>query len=251
MEYQEINNVINADGLRIILVRGFPSPWGQAAKAMMEYKALDYIVGAQQARGENEALVNWAVVNSGPVVAWNNERPLNRWDDILMLLERLARNMSLIPDEQSTRVQFFGLAHAICGPLGFGWNRRLEGIHLGAQAGIDPGTFGEKYGYNKNDGERARQRSIDFMQYLTKILKSQKENGSDYIIGDSLTAVDFYWAAFSNLAEIQSAEDCPLEPEIRARFERVAPEVAAAVDPILIEHRDRIMHTYFKIPMEL
>ena len=36
MEYQEINHVINADGLRIVLVRGFPSPWGQAAKAMME-----------------------------------------------------------------------------------------------------------------------------------------------------------------------------------------------------------------------
>lgn len=251
MHYQEINEVINADGLRIVLVQGFPSPWGQAAKAMMEYKALDYIAGAQQARGENAALVEWAGVNSAPVVAWNREAPLNRWDDILLLLERLAPEKSLIPEAQSERTQVFGLAHAICGPLGFGWNRRLEGIHLGAEAGIAPGDFGEKYGYNKSDGEQARQRSINFLRYLTNILKSQKDKGGHYIVGDSLTAVDFYWAAFSNLAAIQSPKECPLAPEIRKRFERVAPEVSAAIDPILIEHRDRIMHEYFKIPMEL
>ncbi|MDC0068856.1 hypothetical protein OAL10_08715 [Gammaproteobacteria bacterium] len=251
MEYQEINEVINADGLRIVLVQGFPSPWGQAAKAMMEYKSLNYTAGALKARGENAAIVNWAGVNSAPVVAWNRETPLNRWDDILVLLERLAPDKPLVPEAQSTRVQFFGLAHTICDQLGFGWNRRLEGIHAGVEAGIAPGPFGEKYGYNKNDGEQARQRSIHFLRYLTNTLKSQKKKGSNYIIGDTLTAVDFYWAAFSNLAAIQSPEDCPLAPEIRTRFERVAPEVSAAVDPILIEHRDRIMHTYFKMPMEL
>lgn len=217
----------------------------------MEYKSLDYIAGAQIARGENKELVEWAGVNSGPVVAWNRETPLNRWDDILFLLERLAPDRPLVPEEPAARAQFFGLTYTICGHLGFGWNRRMEGIHLGAQAGIDPGAFGEKYGYNKSDGEQARQRSIDFLRFLTDVLKAQKERGSDYIIGDSLTAVDFYWAAFSNLAAIQSAEECPLAPEIRERFERVAPEVTAAIDPILTEHRDQIMHSYFKIPMEL
>lgn len=38
MEYLDINQAIQADGLRVILVRGMPSPWGQAAKAMMEYE---------------------------------------------------------------------------------------------------------------------------------------------------------------------------------------------------------------------
>ena len=71
MKYQTIEDIIAANGLRIVLVKGFPSPWGQAAKAMMEYKGLPYASGAQQARGENTALVNWAGVNSGPVVAWH------------------------------------------------------------------------------------------------------------------------------------------------------------------------------------
>lgn len=34
-------------------------------------------------------------------------------------------------------------------------------------------------------------------------------------------------------------------------FENTPAEIMAAVDPILIEHRDRIVHTYLKLPMEL
>jgi glutathione S-transferase len=251
MEYKDIEHIISADGLRIVLVQGFPSPWGQAAKAMMEYKGLSYTVGAQQARGENTALANWSGVNSGPVVAWNDEPPLNRWDDILILLERLAPDNPLIPDDQAARSKVLGLAYTICGQLGFGWNRRLDGMHTGTKAGQAPGAFGEKYGYNERDGELAVERSIAFLEYLTTVMKSQAEQGSNYLIGDTISAADFYWAAFSNLALIQSPEDCPLDPAIRKRFESVKPEVAAAVNPILIEHRDRIMHTHFKIPMEL
>ena len=251
MEYVDIDQVIQADGLRIVLVQGFPSPWGQAAKAMMEYKGLDYIVGPQQAGGENHELVAWAGTNSGPVVAWNDEPPLNRWNDILVLLEKLGPDKPLVPEDPAARVQFFGLAHEICGELGFGWNRRLDGLHAAVQAGRDPGAFGSKYGYRQTDGERAAGRAIAFMGHLAEILEAQAQSGSEYILGESVTAVDFYWAAFSNLVAIQSPEECPLDPEIRPRFERVSPDVAAAVDPILIEHRDRIMHTYFKIPMEL
>ena len=52
MKYEDIDKVIHADGLRLVLLKGFPSPWGQAAKAMMEYKNLDFMVGPQQARGD-------------------------------------------------------------------------------------------------------------------------------------------------------------------------------------------------------
>ncbi len=251
MQYQNIEHLISADGLRIVLVRGFPSPWGQAAKAMMEYKGLPYAAGALQARGENTAIVNWSGVNSGPVVAWNNEPPVNRWDDILMLLERLAPDKPLVPEAQAARAKLFGLAHSLCGPLGFGWNRRLDGLHSAAKTGHAPGAFGEKYGYNTQDGERSVARSIACLEHLTAVLKSQVELGSNYFIGDTITAVDFYWAAFSNLAVIQSPKECPLAPAIRSRFESVKPEVRAAVDPILIAHRDRIMYAHFKIPMEL
>ena len=69
--------------------------------------------------------------------------------------------------------------------------------------------------------------------------------------GEAPSAADFYWAAFSNLAVIQSPEECPLDPAVRPMFENTPADVAAAVDPILIEHRDTIMRAHFRIPMEL
>lgn len=251
MEYTEINKIIQADGLRIVLVQGMPSPWGQAAKAMMEYKDLSYIVGPQQAGGTNEELVAWSGVNSAPVVAWNDEAPLNGWLDILLLLERLNPEKSLVPEDPHSRVQLFGLAHEICGELGFGWNRRLDMIHPGMKPGQAPKWLGAKYGYNETAGALAATRTISFMNYLSELLKTQAEQGSGFIIGQAVTAVDFYWAAFSNLAAIQPPEECPLNPAVRPMFENVSAEVAEAVDPILIEHRDRIMRNFFKIPMEL
>lgn len=251
MEYRDINEVISSDGLRIVLLRGYPSPWGQAAKAMMEYKGLNYTKGALEAGGENAAVVAWSGTNSAPVVAWNDEAPLNRWDDILLLLERLAPDRPVVPDDQSQRARFFGIAHAICGQLGFGWNWRLDGTHTRVQDGGSPGVIGEKYGYNETDGALASQRSIEFIRYLGDILNAQAERGSEFILGDTVTALDFYWAAFSNLAAIPSPEVCPLDPAIRPFFEQASPQIREALDPVLIEHRDRILHTCFKIPMEL
>ena len=254
MNYVSLSQAIAADGLRIVLVRGFPSPWGQAAKAMVEYKGLAYLLAAQQAMGANEDLVAWAGTNSAPVVAWNREAPINRWNDILLLLERLAPNKPLIPTDPEQRVRLFGLGHEICGELGFGWNRRLDMIRPAMASGKAPpsaAVMAEKYGYDAASGAAAARRSIVMMQHLAATLHAQQARGSAYLIGDSLTAADFYWAAFSNLVLIQAPQECPLAPEVRPMFEHTSPEVAAAVDPILIAHRDRIMRAHFKLPMEL
>ena len=89
------------------------------------------------------------------------------------------------------------------------------------------------------------------MQELAAVLKSQRARGSHYIVGESVTAADFYWAAFSNFVVLQSPEVLPLDPNIRPMFENTPTEIIAAIDPILMEHRDRVMDTYFKIPHEL
>ena len=247
MQYVSIEEAIAADGLRLVLVQGMPSPWGQAAKAMMEYKGLAFTAVPQQPGRENAELVAWSGVNSAPVVAWNNEAPLNRWNDILFLLERLAPEKPLVSEGLAERTAFFGWAHEICGELGFGWNRHLDVI----SPGEPPRGLGKKYGYNEHDGALGAQRSIDFMAHLTRTLEQQAARGSEFIVGPSVTAVDFYWAAFSNLAALQGPEECPLDPAVRLGFENVGAEVAVAVHPILIRHRDRIMQGYFKIPMQM
>ena len=250
LHYTDIDELIAGDGLRLVLLRGFPSPWGQAAKAMMEHKALDYAVGALQAGGENAAVVAWAGTNSAPVVAWNDEAPLNRWDDILLLLERLGPERPLVPSDPALRAEVYGLSTLICAPLGFGWNRRLIGAQARVAAGKPMGLMGEKYGYNTVDGPLAETRTVAFLDYLAARLRRQADAGSGYLVGDQITAADFYWAAFSNLLRIQPPDECPLDDAIRPGFEAVPPALEDA-DEILIEHRDRIMRAHFKMPMEL
>ena len=250
LPYADINQVINANGLRLILVQGMPSAWGVAAKAMMEYKSLDFMLGPQIPMGKNSELLAWSGTNSAPVVAWNDETPLNRWDDILLLLERLAPKKPLVPDSMAERIALFGIGHAICGELGFGWNRRL-GMMPTPDDGKALSAFAVKYGYRDADVNLANARVIAFMTELAATLKAQRERGSNYIIGQSVTAADFYWAAFSNFVVLQSREDILLAPALRPVFEQTSADVVAAVDPILLEHRDRIMRSYFTLPLAL
>ena len=254
MKYEPLETIIESTGLRLVLVQGFPSPWGQAVKAMMEYKGLRFRVAPQVAGGENTTLTEWAGVNSGPVVVWDDLQPLNRWNDILFLLERLAPNVPLIPNAAEERTLCLGLSHEICGELGIGWNRRLDMFRPIIESGEAPDTFqsmADKYGYNDIDVQRANERTVGTLEMLFNILLLQKEKECEFFVGNGVTAVDFYWAAFSNLCRIMSAEECPLDGSVRPMFENVPEVVESALHPLLLEHRDRMMQKYFKIPMEL
>ena len=254
INYEPISKIIEATGLRLVLVEGYPSPWGHAVKAMMEYKNLIYRTGAQKAGEDNPELIKWAGVNSGPVVAWELGPPLNRWKDILFLLERLNPEKNLIPDDGTLRVQCMGFSHEICGELGLGWNRRLSMFRPIVESSEMPDGFmnmADKWGYNQFDVEMAEERSVTILKTLAEQLKLQKTRGSKYFLGNSVTAVDFYWAAFSNLCELMPPSRCPVSPERRPLFENVSNIIKNELDPCLMEHRDRIMDEYFVVPMDL
>jgi glutathione S-transferase len=253
MKFLSIGEVIKRQGLRLVLVQGAPSPWGQAVKAMIEYKGLEFVVAPQIPGAENSELVAWAGVNSGPVVAWNDGRPMNRWNDILFLLERLAPHKPLVPDAPIERVPMLGMSHELCGELGLGWNRRLSLFKPAMQSGQAPAgisAMSRKYGYNESDVAATNQRQIAMLQLLTAVLEKQQAAGSAFFIGQRLSALDFYWAAFSAIFELLPVELCPIAPGARGMFETIDPQVKAAISPILLEHRERIMRAHFKLPME-
>jgi glutathione S-transferase len=253
MKFLSMGELIKRQGLRLVLVQGAPSPWSQAVKAMMEYKGLEFVVASQIPGAENSELVAWAGVNSGPVVAWNEGRPLNRWNDILFLLERLAPHKALVPDAPIERVPMLGMSHELCGELGLGWNRRLSLFKPAMQSGQAPAgisTMSRKYGYNESDVAATNQRQIAMLELLTAVLEKQRAAGSGYFIGQRLSALDFYWTAFSAIFDLLPAELCPIAPGARSMFETIDPLVKAAISPILLEHRDRIMGAHFKLPME-
>ena len=47
MRYVDIKEAIESDGLRIVIVKAMPSAWGIAAKAMIEFKGLDFLCAHQ------------------------------------------------------------------------------------------------------------------------------------------------------------------------------------------------------------
>ena len=254
ISYLTVEEVRDLKGLRLVLIQGLPSPWGLAAKAMMEHKNLEFVCAPQIAGGPNEALVSWAGTNSAPVVAWNEESPINRWDDILQLIERLGPANALLPEDRGLRAQALGLAHELCGELGLGWNIRLGMFSAmvdfwKTSEGID--ELGNKYGFRPADAELADQRVRATLSFFSEHLKAQKTQGSDYLVGDQLTAVDFYWAAFCNLASILDEDLAPIQVEARPLLEGVKAKFADHMDPELIRHRDWILKQHYKLPLEM
>ncbi|MGO4841733.1 hypothetical protein AB4144_56675, partial [Rhizobiaceae sp. 2RAB30] len=120
-----------------------------------------------------------------PVAIYEGEKPRDRWDDILMLAERLAPEPSLLPRDPAERVLVFGLGHEICGEGGLGWARRLQLVHMGlAQAGGFPAPvakyLGRKYGHSPEAGAAAAARVAELLGMLASRLRAQRDAGSSF-----------------------------------------------------------------------
>ena len=245
-------DIVAHPGLRIVLVRGVPSPWSQAAKTIFEIKRLPYLAAPLDVGGANAEIAAWSGQNSAPVVAWQEEKPLNRWLDILLLAERLAPEPALLPADPRQRALAVGLCHEMMGERGIGWNRRLQ-MFAGAAATGNAGRLApliDKYGFNAADAAAAGARVAATLGMLAAELKAQQARGAAFFVGEALSAVDICWVAVANLIAPLPAAQCPMREASRAGFTATDPLILAALDPVLVEHRDRIFKAHFRDPME-
>lgn len=253
LTYVSPREAIAHGGLRLVLVRGAPSPWGLAAKAIFELKGLEYVAAPLELAGANEEIVAWSGQNSAPVVAWRDEAPIHRWQDILLLAERLAPDPAMIPHDALQRVLMWGFANELCGTHGIGWNRRLQGFgRVRASGKTNPvsETLIGKYGYDAEAAKTAPARIAGSLAALTTQLEAQRARGIDFLVGDALSAVDIYFVTFLNLVVPLPPEQCPMPDAFRAGFTARESEILAALDPLLLAHRDRIFRDHFRSPME-
>jgi glutathione S-transferase len=253
-DYVSVEEAIGRGGLRMVVVGGIPSPWGEAAKGILHIKGIDWV--AVRLAYDNEALKEWAGQRSGPVAIYENERPRDRWDDILLLAERLAPEPSLLPRDPAERALAFGLAREICGEGGLGWSRRLQLVHMGlAQAGGFPAPvakyLGRRYGHSPEAGAAAGERLVELLGMLASRLKAQRDAGSSFYVGNALTAVDVYSATFMGMFVPLPEAQCVMDPVTRKVFETRDASTEAALDPILLEHRDRIYANWLELPLSL
>jgi glutathione S-transferase len=253
-EYVSVDEAIARRGWRMVVVGGVPSPWGEAAKGILHIKDIDWT--AVRLAYDSEPLKEWAGQRSGPVAIYDDDKPRAGWAEILLLAERLAPTPALLPKDAAERALVFGLAHEICGEEGLGWTRRLQLIHAGLQGagGFAPrvaGYLAKKYGHSAETGSAAGARVVALLGMLAARLKAQKTAGSRYYIGNVLTAVDVYSATFMALFAPLPHEQCAMDASSRAAFETLDAATAAALDPMLLEHRDMMYRERLVLPLSL
>jgi glutathione S-transferase len=253
-QYVGVEEARKRTGLRMVVVGDVPSPWGEAAKGILHIKGVEW--AAVRLVYDCESLREWAGQRSGPVAVYENEPPRAGWAQILLLAERLAPTPPLLPTDPAERALVFGISHEICGESGLGWSRRLQLIHAGVQnAGGFPEQvakyLGKKYGYRPETGVAATARVAALLGMLGARLKSQYERGSRYYVGNSLTAVDVYSATFMALFRPLPHAQCAMSASARAAFETRDAQTEAALDPILLKHREMMYAEYLELPLSL
>ncbi|MCO5056331.1 MAG: hypothetical protein M9905_00320 [Rhizobiaceae bacterium] len=253
-DYVSTEEAIARDGLRMVVVGGIPSPWGEAAKGILHVKAIGW--SAVRLAYDDEAQKKWTGQRSGPVAFHDGEKPRSGWADILLLAERLAPQPALLPADADDRALMMGLAHEICGEEGLGWARRLQLVHgglTGTGGFAEPvaAYLGKKYGYRPDRGAEAGVRVRALLTMLAGRLTAQQAAGSAYYLGGSLTALDIYSAAFMALFRPLPEETCAMDPRTRRVFETLDPETEAALDPALIAHRDMMYERHLELPLKL
>ncbi len=249
-EYVSIAEGRNLPGLRLALTQGVPGPWSVAAKSIMEVKGIPFKAVPQLAAQPNEELVEWTGHNNAPIAIYNDERARVGWVEILLLAERLAPEPALIPASPEQRALMFGLAHEICGEQGYGWCARSLLFDIQEERGEGAYTsLKARY----SSGETTAQlvtRIGAIIAMFERQLERQRDAGSDYLIGDSLTAVDIYLMAFSNMMVAMGPDQCimpdfytAIGPTLDTKLDRPTP-------PIIITHRDRIARRHLSLPIE-
>ena len=254
VKYVSVADAIQRGGLRMVVVGTVPSPWGEAAKGILHIKGIDWV--AVRLAYDSEPLRAWAGQRSGPVAIYNDERPRGGWAEILLLAERLAPTPSLLPKDAAERALAFGLAHEICGEDGLGWARRLQLIHAGLQGagGFAPRVatyLAKKYGYSPEAGSTAGARVVALLGMLAACLKAQRSAGSRFYLGNTLSAIDIYSATFMALLSPLPEAQCAMDAGSRAATETLDAATAAALDPMLLEHRDMMYRERLELPLSL
>jgi len=257
-EYISVEQARPMSGLRLVLSPGVPGPWSEAAKGILDVKKIPYVRVRQEIGGENRALQEWTAQATAPVAAWNDEPPRSTWIQQLFLAERLQPNPPLIPASIEDRALMFGYCNELCGEHGFGWSKRLMLIHptltdpnASEQSRAFSNYMGSKYGYNPAEAETAPARCAEILRLLGTKLEQQRAQGSRFFIGNQLSALDIYWAAFAALIQPLPHELCPMPQPFRKSYTNTNPVIQAAVTPLLMEHRDFIYRQYLKLPIDL
>jgi glutathione S-transferase len=254
IQYATVEDAIARKGLRMVVVGKVPSPWGEAAKGILHIKRIPFT--AVRLVYDSDSLKNWAGQLTGPVAVYDNEVPRSGWAEILMLAERLAPQPALLPLEPNERARALLVADRICSEGGLAWTRRLQMVHAGLQkqGGFTnervAGYLAKKYGYDPAQSAEYGPRVRTMLKELGATLR-ERRNAGPYYLGATLSAADIYSATCMGTFMPLPQNQCDMHPDSRAAFEWLDDETRAALDPLLLEHRDLMYAKHLELPLSL
>jgi glutathione S-transferase len=256
MKYFSVSEARKQPGLRLVLTAHMPGPWGVAAQAVLSVRNIKFVPVEQRAMEPNEELFEWTGMRNAPIAILDDDPPQSTWHEILLLAERVGSGPSLIPDDPLERALMMGFSTEICGPDGFGWSRRLELMgrsttrRPSSSGNYDMNRMTRSYGVNPETIARSPKRMVAIMNGLSKQLHRQQAAGSGYLIGKQVSACDLHWAAFSLFVSPLPPAECVMPDFMRENYGHLTHELAAALDPILLEHRDMIYKRHIGLPVD-
>ena len=253
-DYIDHATAANKPGTRMSVVSYVPSPWGEAAKNILTLKGIDCSLFRLDVQDKSQ--LDWTGETSAPVLFHNDEPRRSRWIDVLLFAENMNPEPPLLPADPMQRALAIGLSHELLGEGGLAWQRRQQTVHDGLNG--RPGWpepaakyLGAKYGYSPQIGAAASDRIVALLTLFATRLKDQKATGQAYYIGNTMTCVDIYSATTCALFAPLPEEVCQMRPSSREVFETTPDKIRAALDPILIAHRDMMYDRHLTLPLTL
>jgi hypothetical protein len=230
MDYLSVEEAKAAGGLRLALTGGVPGPWSEAAKGLFRVRKVDYLPVFQELGSANEALQAWTGHRNAPTAMYEDEAPRVSPVDMINLAERLGSGPSLVPADIDDRVTMFGLVNEIAGENGFAWSARVlmfaAMVENAGEAAMYDNPMLHNYHYDPADIAGAPAKLVAILDRLSRQLSAQSAAGSRYLVGDGLTAVDIYWACFSQMLDPLPPEVNPMPDSVRGIWSVTAKAVA-------------------------
>jgi len=136
---------------------------------------------------------------------------------------------------------------------GFGWQRRLHMLAPMLRLSKPPEMIvrlGAKYGWSEQACAAATGRLQAISAALDSRLAEQRAVGSDYFVGNTVSAADFYWANFAAMLKPLPHADNPMPDYMRASYESADADTLACLTPRLEAHRDRMYARHITLPLD-
>jgi glutathione S-transferase len=243
-------------GTRVTFIPGMPALYAEALKNICYVKgvplirALHPMMGVDKETGEDRQAQLYELTRQTglPTMFHNAERPRNVWIEQLTLAENIgaANAPKLIPDNFARRAEMLGLCAVILGEDGMVWNMRI----------MSDSPLAQKYGYSEHASAAAPGKVAEVINLIDTRLAAQEQQGSPYLVGNAISAVDVYWATMSMCVLVPPTDIMPVTQQNKGMLKYFGmngqiPVIAEALSHRIEQHQRHILTTYCETPAVL